>query len=72
MIGGGCGLRGGAGKRVDGVFPGRSQSFRHQRRPVHDCNPPREEMTQDGGTRGGAFHGEIVFFSSFFFLSSHL
>ena len=24
----------GAGKRVDGVFTGRSQSFRHQRRPV--------------------------------------
>ena len=26
--GGGRGLRGGAGKRVDGVFPGRSQRFR--------------------------------------------
>ena len=31
-IGGGRGLRGGAGKRVDGVFPGRPQSFWHQRR----------------------------------------
>ena len=28
------GLCGGAGKKVDGVFPGRSQSFRHQPRPV--------------------------------------
>ena len=27
-IGGGRGLRGGPGKRVDGVFPGRPQSFR--------------------------------------------
>ena len=33
-IGGGRGLCGEPGKRVDGVFPGRSQSFRHQRRPV--------------------------------------
>ena len=31
---GGRGLCGGPGKRVDGVFPGRPQSFRHQRRPV--------------------------------------
>ena len=29
--GGGGGLRGGPRKRVDGVFPGRPQSFRHQR-----------------------------------------
>ena len=28
-IGGGRGLCGGPGKRVDGVFPGRPQSFRH-------------------------------------------
>ena len=28
--GGGRGLFGGPGKRVDGVFPGRPQSFRHQ------------------------------------------
>ena len=33
-IGGGRGLCGGPEKRVDGVFPGRPQSFRHQRRPV--------------------------------------
>ena len=36
-IGGGLGLRGGAGKRADGVFPRRPQSFPpHQRRPVDD------------------------------------
>ena len=40
--GGGRGLCGGSGKRVDGVFPGRSQSFRHQRRPVDDCSPGGE------------------------------
>ena len=33
-IGGGGGLRRGAGKRVDGVFPGRTQSVWLQRRPV--------------------------------------
>ena len=44
----------GAGKRVDGVFPG-PQSFRYQRRPVDDCSPGRGGMAQDGGK----FHGEI-------------
>ena len=34
---------GGAGKRVDGVFPGRPQSFRHQRRPVDDCSLAQDE-----------------------------
>ena len=34
---------GGAGIRADGVFPGRPQSFRHQRRPVNDCSPGRGE-----------------------------
>ena len=58
-IGGGRGLHGGPGKRVDGVFPGRPQSFRHQRRPVDDCSPGQGGMAQDGGTRGGTFHGEI-------------
>ena len=57
-IGGGRGLRGRERKRVGGVFLGRLQSFRHQRRPVDDCSPGRGEMAQDGGTRGGAFHGE--------------
>ena len=44
---------------MDGVFPGRPQSFRQQRRPVDDCSPGRGGMTLDGGTRGGIFHGEM-------------
>ena len=53
--GGGRGLCGGPGKRVDGVFPGRPQTFRHQRRPVDDCSPGRRGMVQNGGT----FHGKM-------------
>ena len=52
-------MRGGRGKIVDGVFPGRPQSFRNQRRPLDDCNPGRGEIAQDGVSRGGAFHGEM-------------
>ena len=37
-LAGGAGCMGGEGKIVDGVFPGRLQSFRHQRRPVDDCS----------------------------------
>ena len=47
---------------MNGVFPGRPQSFRHQRRPVNDCinsSPRRGGMAQDGGTRGGTFNGEM-------------
>ena len=55
---GGRGLGRGRGKRVGGVFPGRSQSFRHQRRPVDDCSPGRGGLAQNGRTRGGTFHGE--------------
>ena len=58
-IGGRRGLCGGPGKRVDGVFPGRPQYFRHQRRPVNDCSPGRGGMVQNGGTSGGTFHGEM-------------
>ena len=58
-FGGRRGLCGGLGKRVDGVFPGRPQSFRHQCRPVSDCSLGREGMAQNGGTRGGTFHGEM-------------
>ena len=36
----GRGLRGGQEKKVGGVFPGRPQSFRHQRRPVVDDYSP--------------------------------
>ena len=52
--GGGCGLRGGAGKIMDGVSPGRPQSFRYQRRPVDDCRPGQGEMrktTEEGAER---------------------
>ena len=55
---GGRGLCGGAGKIVERVFPGRSQSFRHQRRPVNDGSPRREGMAQNGRTMGGIFDGE--------------
>ena len=58
-VGGGCGLCGGPEKRVDGMIPGRPQSFRHQRRPVDDCSPGRGGMAKDGGTRGGTCRGEM-------------
>ena len=57
-IGGGRGLRRGPGKGVDKVFPGRPQSFWHQRRPVDNCRPGQRAMADDGGTRGGTFHGK--------------
>ena len=57
--GGGRGLRGGPGKRVDRVFRGQLQSLQHQRRPVDDCSPGRGGIAQDGGTRGETFHGEM-------------
>ena len=56
---GGRGLCGGPGKREDGVFPGRPQSFRQQRRPVDGCSPGRGGMAQNVVTRGGTFHGEM-------------
>ena len=56
---GGAGLRGGAEKIVNGVFPGRLQSFRYQRQPVGDSSPERGGIAQDGGTKGGTLHGEI-------------
>ena len=49
----------GARKKVDGVFPRRSQSFRHQRRPVDDCSPGRGRMAQNDRTRGRTFRGEM-------------
>ena len=59
IIGEGRGLCGGPGKRVDEVFPGRPQSFRHQRQPVDDCSPRRGGMAQNGGIRGGTFYDEM-------------
>ena len=41
------------------MFPGRPQSFRHQRRPVDGCSPGRGGLAQNSGTRGGTFHGEM-------------
>ena len=58
-IDGGRGLCGGPRKIVDGVFPGRTQSLRHQRRPVDDCSPGRGRMAQNGGTRNGTFHDKM-------------
>ena len=55
----GLGLRGGPRKTVDGVFPGRLQSFRHQRQPVDDCSPGRGQIAQDGEIRCGTFLGEM-------------
>ena len=40
------GLCGGPGKRMDGVFPGQPQSFRHQRRPVDNRIPGQGEMAR--------------------------
>ena len=57
--GGGRGLCRGPGKIMDGVFLGRPQSFRHQRRPVDDCSPGRGGVAQNGRTRGGTFHGKM-------------
>ena len=44
---------------MDGMFRGRPQSFRYQRRPVDDSGPGQGGMAQDGGTRGGTFYGEM-------------
>ena len=54
----GRGLCRGPRKRADGMFPGRPQSFRRQRRPVNDCSLGRGGMAQNGGTRGLTFNGE--------------
>ena len=55
------GLRGGTGKRLDVrcLLDGRPESFQYQRRPADDCSSGRGGMAQDGGTRGGTFHGEM-------------
>ena len=59
--GGRRGLCGRPGKRVDGVFPGRSQSFRHQRRPVDDCRGNGAERQNKGRNiswRHGSLQGK--------------
>ena len=40
------GLYGGPGKIINGVFPGRPQSFRHQCRPVDERSPGRGGMSR--------------------------
>ena len=45
-------------RRTDVMSSGQPQSFRYQRRSVDDCSPGRGGMAQDGGARGGTFHGE--------------
>ena len=52
---GGVGCVEGVRKRMDGVFPGRPQSFAYQHQPVDDCSPGRGGIAQDGGTRAGRF-----------------
>ena len=59
ISGEGRGLRGGPGKIMYGVSPGRPQRFRDQRRPVDDCSPERGGTALDGGTRAGTFHGKM-------------
>ena len=34
---------------MDGVFPGRSQGFCYQRRPVNDCSPGRGGIAPNKG-----------------------
>ena len=41
------------------AFPERPRSFRYKRRPEDDYSPGQGGMAQDGGTRGGKFHGEM-------------
>ena len=48
----------GGGKRLDGMSPGRPQSFRYKRQPMDDCSPGRGGIAQDGRIRGDTFHGK--------------
>ena len=58
--GGRRGLRGEAGKRVDGVAPGRPQSFQDQHRQVIDCSPGNDARPRSKGWnvlwRNGSLH----------------
>ena len=59
MVGGADCVGGQEEEWVGCFLDSRPQSLRHQRRGVDDCSPGRGGMAQDGGTRGGAFHGEM-------------
>ena len=50
----------GAGKIVDGVSPGRPQSFWYQRRPVNVCNRGRGGIAQDGRVRDRTFQSPLL------------
>ena len=58
-IGGGAGCGGEVRKKSGWGVSWTNSSLRHQRRLVDDCSPGRGEMAQDGGTKGGTFHGEM-------------
>ena len=45
---------------MEGVFPGRPQSFRHQGRPVDDCSPGRGGIAQNGRTRAEHFMAKWI------------
>ena len=59
-------LVGGAGcaesqrKRVDGIFLGRPQIFRHQRRPVDDCSPDEGEWHRTAEQRAEHFMAKWI------------
>ena len=59
-IGGGRGLCGGPGKRVDEVFPGRPHSFRYRRRPVDDCSPGRGEWRRTAEQGAEHFMAKLI------------
>ena len=50
----------GARKKSGWVFPGRPQSFRHQRRPVDDCSPGRGGMAHNGEIRAEHFMAKWI------------
>ena len=53
-------LAGGAGSVEGRGGNGRGPlTCQYQRRLVDGCSPGRVGMAQDGGTRGGTFHGEM-------------
>ena len=56
---GGRGLREGAGKRVDEVFPGRPLELPAPTSTSGRLQPRTRGVVQDGRTRCGTFHGEM-------------
>ena len=58
IVGGG-GLCGGAGKIVDGAFPGPTSELSASTPTSGRLRPGRGGMAQNGRTRGGTFHGKM-------------